>query len=132
MSAKKIVFAVDDEMSMLEIYQEILGDEYDLHCFELPQDLLAKATILEPHLVIIDIGLTGMNGYQLCEALQGMANIHHVPVVFVTGRPISQDQGQAFFSGGSEYVTKPIQATSFCALLKRMIEDHYDDYLNVK
>jgi|GEM_PF-2804968 len=132
MSAKKIVFAVDDEVSMLEIYQEVLGDEYDLHCFELPQDVLAKAIIIEPHLVIIDIGLSGMDGYQLCEALQGLVNIHHVPVVFVTGQPISQDQGQAFFSGGSEYVTKPIQATSFCTLLERMIKDHHDDYLNVK
>ncbi len=119
---KKIIFAVDDETIMRFIYREILTDEYDLHCFETPQQMLDQADKIKPDLAILDIGLVGMNGYELCGAFKEKQKMEDVPVVFVSGQDFSQDKGQAFFSGASEYVTKPIDVDRFLVLLKKLIE----------
>ena len=131
MSSKKIIFAVDDEASMGEIYQAILGDTYDLHFFEMGEDLLNLALSMKPHLVIIDTGLADMSGYLLCQELKHKEEMQEVPVVFVTGQDFSEDKGRAFFSGGSEYITKPIKAAPFCALLERLIEDFRSNQLDL-
>ena len=118
---KKIIFAVDDETIMRFVYQEILADEYELHCFESPQQILDLADKVKPDLVILDIGLVGMNGYELCDMFKKKQKMEDVPVVFVTGQDFSQDKGQAFFSGASEYVTKPIDADVFLELVQELL-----------
>ncbi len=124
MSINKVVFAVDDDMIMHRVYQEILDEHYNLHCFSGAQEMLQMLDSVQPELVIIDIGLAGMSGYELCEAFKHKKGMAAVPVVFVTGHDFSQDKGRAFFSGGSEYVTKPIEEAQFNRLIKKLIEDH--------
>ncbi len=123
-STKKIIFAVDDKAAMRHIYQTILGDDFNLHCFTEPIKMLKMADSIRPDLAIIDIGLGEMTGYEVCHLFKHKEAMEMVPVVFVTGRDFSQDKGQAFFSGGSEYVTKPISVEPFLALVARLIEDH--------
>ena len=125
MSAKKIIFALDDDARMGEVYRELLADEYEVHCFSISYDFLNRLNELKPHLMIIDINLGPINGYQMCEALKQKGEMEDIPVVLVSEQDVAEDKSQAFFSGGSEYVTKPIQAAPFCALLARMIEDHW-------
>ncbi len=118
---KKIIFVVDDETIMRFVYREILADEYELHCFENPQQMLDMADKIKPDLAIFDIGLVGMNGYELCGAFKKKQKMEDVPVVFVTGQDFSLDKGQAFFSGASEYVTKPIDADEFLVLVQELL-----------
>jgi len=123
MTNKKIIFAVDDEDYMCRVYEDILSEDYELHFFEESEEMLALAEDITPDLAIIDIGLPGiMNGYELCDAFKQKKGLEDVPVVFVTAHDFSEDNGQAFFSGGSEYVTKPIEAVSFLSLVSNLIQ----------
>ena len=122
MLAKKIIFAIDDDESMLDLYEFILGDLYNLICFKEVDGLLKQADNLKPDLVIIDIGLGEMDGYQLCEELKLKHCMEEVPVIYVTGRDFSRDKGKAFFSGGADYVTKPIEMQSFRAIVDKHLK----------
>ena len=121
MSLKKIIFAIDDEPAMQRVYEEILGKDFDLHCYETANEMLQGADDILPDLAIIDIGLADIDGYSLCEILKQREDMENVPVIFVTGRDFSEDQGRAFFSGGADYVTKPIEAGTFRRLVSQLI-----------
>ncbi len=124
MTTSEIIFAVDDETSMHFVYEEILAEHYNLHCFTRPQEMLHMLDNIRPNLIIMDIGLGEMSGYELCETIKQKEGMTLVPVVFVSGHDFSNDKGRAFFSGGSEYVMKPIDKASFNKLIKKLIEDH--------
>lgn len=119
---KKTIFAVDDEPAMQDIYTEMFGDDFEIFCYEHPAEMLHKADELRPDLAIIDIGLSGMDGYQLCDALKQKDGMRDIPVIFVSGRDYSQDKGRAFFSGGAEYLTKPVRVSSLRAAVNRLVQ----------
>ena len=121
MSLKKIIFAVDDHPAMRLIYKEILGEDFDLYCYENANEMLQVSDDILPDLAIIDIGLADMDGYTLCEMLKQKEDMEDVPVIFVTGRDFSEDQGRTFFSGGADYLTKPIEADTFRRLVTNFI-----------
>jgi len=118
---KKIIFAVDDEPAMRRVYNKILDEKFDLHCFDGAKEMLETDGGVKPDLVIIDVGLQGMDGYELCNAFKKNEGMEDVPVIFVTGRDFSEDHGQAFFSGGMDYVMKPIEEDSFLKLVTNLV-----------
>lgn len=121
MDKKKIIYAVDDEPAMRRVYNKILDEAFDLRCFDCANEMLETDRSVTPDLVIIDIGLQGMDGYELCNAFKKNQGMEDVPVIFVTGRDFSEDQGQAFFSGGMDYVMKPIEEDSFLKLVATLV-----------
>lgn len=123
MATKKVIFAVDDESYMSRTYKDILGDDYDLHFFDSSTDMLHMCDTLKPDFAIIDVELDEMDGYEVCEALKQRDGLEEVPVVFVTAHDFSEDQGRAFFSGGAEYITKPIEADKFLNLISKLINE---------
>lgn len=124
MSSKKVIFAVDDESYMVRSYREVFQDDYDLHFFDSSEEVLKTLDTIKPDLVIIDIGLDEMDGYELCEELKKKEGLEDIPVVFVTGHDFSEDQGRAFFSGGAEYVMKPIDADKIRHLITKLLQTH--------
>jgi len=124
MDKNKTIFAIDDETPMHFVYEEILAEHYNLFCFASPQEMLHMLENICPDLIIMDIELGEMNGYELCKAIKQKEGLELVPVVFVSRHDFSKDKGRAFFSGGSEYVMKPIDKTPFNKLIKKLIEDH--------
>lgn len=121
MSGRKIIFAVDDEKAMHHIFKTILEDQFELVCFDSPRDMLSTVDNVRPDLTIIDLGLGVMDGYECCATFKAKHGMAEIPVVFVTGRDFDEDEGRAFFSGGDEYVRKPIAADSFLTLVNSLI-----------
>lgn len=121
MSTKKVIFAVDDENYMARTYSDMLNKDFELYFFDSSNTILHKADTIKPDLIIIDIELDEMDGYELCETLKQKEGLEEIPVVFVTAHDFSEDHGRAFFSGGAEYVNKPIQAEKFLSLISKLI-----------
>lgn len=124
MSIKKTLFAVDDDEGMRLIYSDIFSDNYEIYCYESGVALLQMVDNIKPDLVIIDIGLGDMDGYELCSELKLKNGMEDIPVIFVTARDFSEDKGRAFFSGGTEYVTKPLEEEQFHSIVERLLDHH--------
>lgn len=121
MSTKPIVFAIEDDEVMRHVYHGIFKDDYDIRCYEGADQLFRESEGVVPDLMLIDVGLKGMDGYEVCQRFKEKQYMTNVPVIFVSGSDFSEDKGRAFFSGGAEYVTKPFEEKDIKYMAKRLI-----------
>jgi CheY-like chemotaxis protein len=70
--------------------------------------VLKMAEIVIPDLIIMDVDMPGMDGFQLCERLKNNANTTNIPVIFLTARSDVRSRNKALFLGASAYLVKPI------------------------
>lgn len=102
------VLVVDDVPENVEVLQTILQDEYRvLTATNGPKGLEIAAAEL-PDLVLLDVTMSEMNGYEVCRALHSQFATENTPVIFVTSLEESQDEAKGFEVGGVDYITKPV------------------------
>ncbi len=79
---------------------------------------LQAITERPPDLVLLDIMMPGMNGYEICEELKDIPATQDVPIIFLTVRSTPEDKMKAFASGGVDFVTKPYHANEVLARIE--------------
>ncbi len=85
---------------------------------------LAGVNLLLPDLILLDINMPGMDGYQVCEALKANPHTAHIPIIFLSAFSESWDKAKAFAVGGVDYVTKPFQTEEVLARVKIHLQLH--------
>ena len=110
------VLAVDDEAANLMLLHEILQSDYDVIFAKNGQDAL-KRVMQKPDLIILDIMMPGMDGYEVCQRLKADPENKHIPVIFLTAKITVKDEIKGFKLGATDYITKPISPP---ILLKRV------------
>ncbi len=82
-------------------------------------DAVRLATREEPDLLVLDVGLPGMDGFEVCRTLRDAGN--QVPVVFLTARDAKEDMLQGFTKGGDDYITKPFSIDELVARVRAVL-----------
>jgi DNA-binding response OmpR family regulator len=77
--------------------------------FPLGRLALAAADQKPPDLILLDINMPEMNGYEVCERLKSSALLSDIPVIFISALNATEDKVKGFRSGGADYVSKPFQ-----------------------
>lgn len=110
MSGRGKILVVDDEPFNREIMQEILQDEYDL-CFAASgQECLDIAPQQQPQLILLDISMPGLSGYEVCKQIRGDVRTKDIQVTFVSALDTLADRLAGYEVGGDDYITKPFDA----------------------
>lgn len=105
------ILVIDDEVPITGLIAAILNKSgYVAHVANNARDGLAKAAEVVPDLIITDITMPDMNGYELTERLKGDSRLAGIPVIYLTGKSPAEDGGRAFASGALTYVRKPFTA----------------------
>jgi DNA-binding response OmpR family regulator len=118
------VMAVDDDhviRGLLEVNLEMEGHEVVTAVDG--QDALDKIRTQPPDLVILDVMMPNMNGWQVAEALQADAATSHIPIVFLSARAMENDIRRGTEVGAAAYVTKPFDPIDLMALVSRLLEE---------
>lgn len=76
-------------------------------CAESPERAIEKLTNTKMNLLFLDVGLPGMNGFELCTKVRTLKNYKNTPIVFLTGMATFQNKAKATLSGGNDFVGKP-------------------------
>jgi len=119
------ILVVDDQETNLKLLQLRLGDQgYGVRLFPDGRSALAYAVQHPPDLILLDINMPGMNGFEVFDRLRTYPNLAHVPVIFLSGSDGVADKVQAFQSGAVDYVTKPFEFDE----LQSRIENHLQVY----
>jgi len=104
------IMIVDDTPENLTLLEAMLVQEgYDVRSFPLGRLALAAAQEDPPDVILLDINMPEMNGYQVCERLKSHASLGDVPVIFLSALSGTEDKVKGFQSGGSDYISKPFQ-----------------------
>ncbi len=107
---KHRVMVVDDEIVNCEIMELHLQDEYELSIFESGQACLAEIENVMPDVVLLDVSMPGMDGYEVCKQIKANENISAIPVIFVSARSTNEERLAGFEAGGDDYISKPFNA----------------------
>jgi CheY-like chemotaxis protein len=113
-----VVDDVSDVTEMLSMLMTHAG--YDVSTASSAQDAIAIARERHFDVVISDIGMPEMNGYQLAEALRALPGYQNVPMVAVTGYSMFDDRNRSLTAGFNEHVTKPIDPRAFLELIEQL------------
>jgi CheY-like chemotaxis protein len=93
---------------------------YDVSTASRAKDAIALASERQFDVVISDIGMPEMNGYQLAEALRALPGYEAVPMVAVTGYSMFDDRNRSLTAGFNEHVTKPIDPRALLELIEQL------------
>lgn len=107
----KRVVVVDDEPAVGAAVRDLLSAEgYDVETPGDAQSALPDLLRAAPDLVILDVNMPGMSGWEFCSLLRRQSTTRSVPVLFLTGRQDVRDRITAMQVGGSDYLAKPFGA----------------------
>tara|TARA_R110002049_G_scaffold44690_10_gene131009 strand:+ start:538 stop:1536 length:999 start_codon:yes stop_codon:yes gene_type:complete len=99
---------VDDEPSNLHVLREILQEDYRLLFAREGERALQIARSTRPDLIVLDVMMPGLTGYEVCRTLKGEAATASIPVIFVSALAEVGDETRGFDAGGVDYLTKPV------------------------
>ncbi|MEO5355578.1 MAG: response regulator, partial [Magnetococcus sp. XQGC-1] len=117
MSKKYKILIVDDEPTNLKMLREILREEYTLVFAKSSAEMLRHATD-GPDLILLDIMMPGMDGYEGCLRLQENVATRDIPVIFITAKVETSDEVKGFAAGAVDYISKPVEAAIVLARVK--------------
>jgi len=104
---KQTVLVVDDEATNIKVLSSVLSDEVNVIFATKGETALKLAVAKQPDLVLLDIMMPEMDGYEVCKRLKQDPAIQHIPVIFVTARDAEQDEADGFAAGAIDFITKP-------------------------
>jgi len=126
-SRKATILVVDDEKPIADLIQTILEQEgHIVHTANTGAEAVRKATEYIPTLIITDITMPEMDGYEATQQIKACAQLKDVPVIFLTGKSAQEDGGQAFARGGVAYVRKPFSNAQIRELVNLTLQSVLD------
>jgi|SRR5215472_16973301 len=117
--AKKVL-VVDDSKTALLMEREILEKRTHYMCVTASdgQEAVEKAKQEHPDLILMDVVMPRMNGFDACKAMRQQATTRDIPIVLVTTRGEESYMEAGFQSGCNDYITKPVNGEELVALLQ--------------
>lgn len=104
------ILVIDDEPSLCNLMKVILEETgFQVTTVLNPLKALELVTSIKPDLVILDVVMPEMNGWEVCSKLKNTPGISHIPVMFLTVSADSSDVEKGFGSGGDSYMCKPFR-----------------------
>jgi response regulator RpfG family c-di-GMP phosphodiesterase len=104
------IMVVDDNPANLKLLEDMLRRQwYEVRSFPRGRLALAAAEQEPPDLILLDINMPEINGYEVCEQLKSSAHLSGIPVIFLSALTAIEDKVKGFRSGGVDYISKPFQ-----------------------
>lgn len=102
------ILIVDDEQTNLDVLDRILGDDHAIVSARSGEEALRAARLHKPNLILLDLRLPDLDGYQVCARLKSEPSTAGIPVIFVTACDDVAEEAQAFSAGAVDYLVKPV------------------------
>ncbi|MDR3670620.1 MAG: response regulator [Holophaga sp.] len=117
------ILLVDDNPANLDLLEKVLrGHDYRIRCALSGPLALTSAKVMPPDLIVLDIAMPDMNGFEVCRMLQADDRLKDIPIIFISALDNALDKVEAFKVGGADYVTKPFQAEEIIARVDHQIQ----------
>jgi len=115
------ILVVDDEKDVVEVVGHFLEEEgYTVHAAYDGEDALEMASG-DVDLIVLDIMLPGVDGYEVCRKLRSRVETEEIPIVFLSAKTEEEDQIEGLMLGGDDYLTKPVSPQVLVAHVKAVL-----------
>lgn len=110
MANKPTILVVDDDDFSAVVTSEMLASDYNLRHFSSGRPALDFLAEELPDLVLLDVDMPGMSGYEVCRALRENSSTKDLPVIFLSGMVSEDERLAGYEAGGNDYLSKPVSA----------------------
>ena len=120
---KKMVLVVDDSPENIDLLGDVLNRDYDIKvALNGEKALKIAGSEIPPDIILLDIMMPGMDGYEVCRRLKSDARTQDIPVIFVSSMGEVEDETKGLEVGAIDYITKPIRPPIVQARVRSQIE----------
>ncbi|MCL1823983.1 MAG: diguanylate cyclase [Oscillospiraceae bacterium] len=116
------ILIVDDEKSNLDVLIHVLKNDYTVYPAKSGEAALKRAADIIPDLILLDIIMPDMNGFEVLVQLKNDELTEHIPVIFITGLSNAEDEKRGLVLGAADYITKPFNNEIVKARVKTQIQ----------
>ncbi len=116
---KKRILLVDDSATALMVERTVLESRYDVVTASDGAEALKVAVRELPDLILLDVVMPKMDGFEVCRVLRGIETTRMIPIIMVTTRGEGKNVEAGFANGANDYVTKPINHAELLAKIER-------------
>ena len=117
---KKIILTVDDTIINIDVVKGILAKDYLVQAATSGKMALKIIEKQKPDLVLLDIMMPEMDGYEVCKILKSQQSTKNIPIIFLTAKSEESDEAKGLALGAVDYITKPISPP----ILKERVKNH--------
>jgi diguanylate cyclase (GGDEF)-like protein len=120
---KPSILIVDDEPSNLKVLNQILSSEYDVLTVQNGQEALEVAAAERPDLILLDIIMPDMSGFDVLIKLKELQDTIKIPIIFITGLTSEDDEEKGLLLGAADYIRKPFRNVIVRARIKTQMQN---------
>ncbi len=118
MESKSKILIVDDERFYINVLVSMLKDHYKLYIAKSGEQALNRISDNLPDLILLDIMMPDMDGYQTCQKIKAHSQWNEIPIIFLTGNTNQASKDKALEVGAVDLICKPISQSIVTALIK--------------
>ena len=118
------VLIVEDIEANIDILMDALGDDYDVSVAMDGETALENLEIEVPDIILLDIMMPGMDGYEVCSRIKANKAMAEIPIIFLTAMTDINSKAKGFELGAVDYITKPFEIIE--------VKDKVNTYLSLK
>ena len=119
--AKKTILVVDDTEFNRDLVVQLLEDDYDIIIAENGAQALEKTAAQRPDLILMDLGMPVMDGWEASRLLKANDDLRHIPIIAVTSHAMVGDEIEARKAGCDDYLPKPIDEDLLITKIKKYL-----------
>ena len=120
MAQKKILIVEDGEFNR-DLLIQLLGDQYQVVVAVDGEEGVRKAEQEKPDLILMDLGLPVLDGWEATERIKANSGLRHIPVIAITSHAMVGDERKAREAGCDDYLAKPIDEDELLTKIKKLI-----------
>lgn len=120
----RTILCVDDTVANLDLLNEVLKPYYQVKLVNsgIKALKLISKQLSEIDLVLLDVMMPEMDGYEVCRQIRDMPEARHLPIIFITAKNQPEDEKQALDMGGNDFITKPINPKVLLSRIKTHLQ----------
>lgn len=120
---KEKILIVDDETDLVETLVILLeANNYEVLCAYDGEEALDKTYGTNPGLIILDLALPKLDGYEVCRTIKSNDKYKNIPIIILTARSNDKNAERCKDAGANEYITKPFEPESIVATVKKLLD----------
>ncbi len=118
MQPRSRILVVDDNPTNIKIAKAVLGEDYDLALAVTGEEALEIAPAFRPDVILLDIMLPGIDGYEVCRKIRGNPALRHTKIIMVSAKAMISGRLQGYEAGADDYITKPYEEDELLAKVR--------------
>ncbi|MBR5686317.1 MAG: response regulator [Muribaculaceae bacterium] len=120
--SRPVVLIIEDHVDVARLVGMVLGEQYEVHYASDGSQGFAKVNELLPDLIITDVKMPNMDGYELCRKVRATRHLCHIPIIMLSARVSDEDRVRGIEAGADAYLVKPFVADEARAWVAQLLE----------